>query len=203
MGARRSAGIVLTVCIAAGGLTAMGANPSLRSVRPDFQADSQAQSQTRLPRRPISPEPILLPVRRLIERHPARHHHTTVEEEVGPPPELTKAEEFIQKQNFTDAEPLLRKVADADPANYVAWFDLGFVYNALGKIDDSIAAYRKSVAAKPDVFESNLNLGLQLAKNDQPEAQEFLRSATQLKPTSHVAAGQERAWLSLAHLLEA
>ncbi len=49
-------------------------------------------------------------------------------------------------------------------ASYVGWFDLGFVENALGNVDASIAAYRKSVAAKPDVFESNLNLGLQLAK---------------------------------------
>ena len=74
---------------------------------------------------------------------------------------------------------------------------------ALGKMDDSIAAYRKSVAAKPDVFESNLNLGLQLAKSGQPDAEQFLRAATQLKPTSHVAEGQARAWLSLAHVLEA
>ena len=82
-----------------------------------------------------------------------------------PPPELTKAEELIQKQDYAAAEPLLHKVVKSDPANYVAWFDLGFVENGLGKMDDSIAAYRKSVAAKPDVFESNLNLGLQLAKS--------------------------------------
>jgi tetratricopeptide (TPR) repeat protein len=85
----------------------------------------------------------------------------------------------------------------------VAWFELGFVENALGKVDDSIAAYRKSVAAKPDVFESNLNLGLQLAKTGQPDASQFLLAATQLKPTSHVAEGKARAWLSLAHVLEA
>ena len=66
----------------------------------------------------------------------------------------------IEKQDFATAEALLNKAVAADPANYVAWFDLGFVYNALGKTDESIAAYRKSVAAKPDVFESNLNLGL-------------------------------------------
>jgi tetratricopeptide (TPR) repeat protein len=132
--------------------------------------------------------------------------HTTVAEEEPPPPELTKAEAFIQKQDYAAAEPLLQKVLAADgaldPANYVAWFELGFVENGLGKTDDSIAAYRKSVAAKADVFESNLNLGLQLAKSGQPDAEQFLRAATQLKPTSHVAEGQARAWLSLAHVLE-
>ena len=130
-------------------------------------------------------------------------HHVTVEEEGAPPPELGKAEEFIQKQQYADAEPLLRKVVESDPGNYVAWFDLGFTENALGRIDDSIAAYRKSVAAKPDVFEANLNLGLQLAKASQPDAEQFLRAATQLKPTSHAAEGKARAWLSLAHILEA
>jgi tetratricopeptide (TPR) repeat protein len=118
-------------------------------------------------------------------------------------PELAKAEELIQKKDYAGAEPLLRKVAGDDPANYVAWFELGFVENGLGRRDESIAAYRKSVAAKPDVFESNLNLGLQLAKAGEPDAELFLRAATQLKPTSHVAEGQARAWLSLGHVLEA
>jgi tetratricopeptide (TPR) repeat protein len=129
-------------------------------------------------------------------------HHTKVEEEVAPPAELTKAEELIQKKDYAGAEPLLRKVARDDPANYVAWFDLGFVENGLGKMDESIAAYRKSAEAKPDVFESNLNLGLQLAKTGAPDAEQFLRAATQQKPTSHVAEGQARAWLSLAHVVE-
>ena len=130
------------------------------------------------------------------------HRHTTVSEEEGPPPELTKAEEFIQKRDFASAEPLLHKVVEADPTNYVAWFDLGFVENGLGKTQDSIAAYRKSVEAKPDVFESNLNLGLQLAKSGNPEGEQFLRAATKLTPTSHAAEGLARAWLSLAHVLE-
>jgi tetratricopeptide (TPR) repeat protein len=130
-------------------------------------------------------------------------HHTTVAEEDAPLPELTKAEDLIQKKNYAAAEPLLRNVVNDDDANYVAWFELGFVENALGKTAESIAAYRKSVAAKPDVFEPNLNLGLQLAKTGQPDAEQFLRAATQLKPTSHVAEGQARAWLSLAQVLEA
>jgi tetratricopeptide (TPR) repeat protein len=131
-----------------------------------------------------------------------RTHHVQVEEKSAPPPELTQAEAAIDKHDYAAAEPLLRKVVDSDPANYAAWFDLGFVENGLGKMDDSIAAYRKSVAGKPDVFESNLNLGLQLAKTNQPDAEQFLRAATQLKPADHVAEGQARAWLSLAHVIE-
>ena len=135
--------------------------------------------------------------------HHKAAHHTTVEENEGPPPELAKAEEFIQKQDFAQAKPLLLKVVESDAANYVGWFDLGFVENGLGHTEESIAAYRKSVDAKPDVFESNLNLGLQLAKSKQPDAEKYLRAATQLKPTSHVAEGKARAWLSLARVVEA
>ncbi|MFZ0320943.1 MAG: tetratricopeptide repeat protein [Candidatus Sulfotelmatobacter sp.] len=118
------------------------------------------------------------------------------------PAELVQAEAAIEKQNYAAAQGLLHKLLDRDASSYVGWFDLGFTENALGNVDASIAAYRKSVAAKPDVFESNLNLGLQLAKSGQPDAQEFLRAATKLKPTSHVAEGHYRAWLALGHALE-
>src|SRR6185437_14186381 len=115
-----------------------------------------------------------------------RHHKVAVDDPSSPP-ELIQAESAIEKENYAAAEPLLRKVVAQDPDNFAAWFDLGFLYNALGKTEDSIAAYRKSVAAKPGVFESNLNLGLMLVKAGQPGAEQFLRAATKLKPTSHVA----------------
>ena len=118
------------------------------------------------------------------------------------PTEISRAEEAIQKNDFAAAEPLLKKALQRDPKNYQAWFDLGFVYNRIGRRDDSIHAYRQSVAARPDVFESNLNLGLMLARSNSPEAESFLRAAAKLKPTAHVEEGQARAWLSLGHLLE-
>ncbi len=129
-------------------------------------------------------------------------HHIRVAEEDEQLPELKQAETLIQKHDNAAAEPLLQKAVIHEPGNFEAWYDLGFVENSLGKLDESIAAYRKSVAAKPDVFESNLNLGLQLAKTRQPDAEQFLRAATQLKPTSHVAEGQYRVWLSLGQVLE-
>jgi tetratricopeptide (TPR) repeat protein len=128
-----------------------------------------------------------------------RHYKERVDET---PPEIAQAEADIQKSDFASAEPLLKKALEKDPNNYLAWFDLGFALNGLGRKDESIAAYRKSVAAKPDVFESNLNLGLMLARSNDPGAEEFLRAATALKPTDHVEEGQARAWLALAHLVE-
>lgn len=133
-----------------------------------------------------------------------RHHREAVEDQ---PVEIGQGEEAIQKNDFSSAEKLLQKAVARDPDSkekwaYQAWFDLGFVLNRLGRADESIAAYRKSVAAKPDVFESNLNLGLMLERTRNPEAEKYLRAATTLTPTAHVEEGQARAWLSLGHALE-
>jgi Flp pilus assembly protein TadD len=129
-------------------------------------------------------------------------HHKIAESDPSFPPELIQAESDIEKKDYAAAEPLLKKVVTDDPKNYQAWFDLGFVYNAQGNSVESIAAYRKSVAAKPDVFESNLNLGISLARAGQPDAEQYLRAATTLKPTAVVEEGRARAWLSLADVLE-
>jgi tetratricopeptide (TPR) repeat protein len=129
-------------------------------------------------------------------------HHKVTEQDPDFPPELIQAESSLETKDYGGAEVLLQKAVAANPKNYRAWFDLGFVYHALARTDDSIAAYRKSVAAKSDVFESNLNLGLSLAAAHQPDAEIFLRAATRLKPTSNVDEGKARAWLSLAHVLE-
>ena len=126
-------------------------------------------------------------------------HHRVAEEQANP--DLTRAVAAIQRKDFAAALPLLQKVVSTDGANYEAWFDLGFVNNALGKTEDSIAAYRKSVAAKPDVFESNLNLGLMLAKSGAPDAAQYLRAATRLIPTAQPDEGRARAWLSLGHVI--
>jgi tetratricopeptide (TPR) repeat protein len=130
-----------------------------------------------------------------------RHRKIAVEDP-SVPAELVQAESALERGDLAVAEPLLKTVVARDASNYQAWFDLAFVYNAQGKSEESIAAYRKSVAAKPDVFESNLNLGLMLAKSNQPGAEQYLRAATKLKPSGHVEEGQARAWLSLGHVVE-
>jgi tetratricopeptide (TPR) repeat protein len=130
-----------------------------------------------------------------------RHHKVAVADP-SLPPELVQAEAAIEKKDYSGAEPLLKQVVERDPKNYQAWFDLGFLYNATGRPEDSIVAYRKSLEAKPDVFESNLNLGLMLAKANQPDAQKYLRAATRLKPGENAPQNLEVAWMALGRLLE-
>ena len=129
-----------------------------------------------------------------------RHHK--VEEQGPAADELAQAENDIDNSDYAKAEPLLKKYLEAQPENFVAWYDLGFVYRQLGRREDSIAAYRKSVSAKPDVFESNLNLGLALADTGDPQAEQFLMTATKLSPRSNATQGHIRAWMALGGLLE-
>jgi tetratricopeptide (TPR) repeat protein len=130
-----------------------------------------------------------------------RHHRV----DNGDPAQAVRAEAEadIDKQDYSAAEPLLKKYLEAHAGDYAAWYDLAFVYQALGRRDDSIAAYRKSVAARPDVFESNLNLGLALADAGDPQAEQYLRAATQLKPGSNPDPSLRRAWFALGSVLEA
>ena len=133
-----------------------------------------------------------------------RHHRVEEPAEDTSHPEISQAEDAMQKGDFSAAEPLLQKAVAAQPNDYRAWFDLGYVYNATHRQPEAIAAYRKAVAAKPDVFESNLNLGLLLAKNgDNAEATKYLQAATQLKPSDHPEAGLTRAWQALGRVEEA
>lgn len=138
-----------------------------------------------------------------------RHHRvaeTTPEDENAAA--IDQAETAMQHNDFTAASALLQKVTAAQPDNYRAWFDLGYVYNATHHRTEAIDAYRKAVAAKPDVFESNLNLGLLLAERDESgqvnaaEAIKYLKAATQLKPTQHPQESLMDAWLVLGQVEE-
>src|ERR1051326_335295 len=65
-----------------------------------------------------------------------RHH--TVEEQDPSAALLTEAELAISKQDYAQAEALLKKYLNAHPDSYSAWYDLGFVSHALGRRDDAI-----------------------------------------------------------------
>jgi Tfp pilus assembly protein PilF len=207
MGAsRKIAAVVLVIACGALGVRAQGSGQSAAPAAPSSQtaqspqtSGASSQDSSAAPSSKTSTQTIHEKTGPNSSRTIRR---TRVTEEGSQPPELTQAEDAIQKQDYATAEPLLRKVVEKDPASYVAWFELGFLEYAVGKVDESIAAYRRSVEAKPDVFESNLNLGLLLAKTNKSDAEKFLSAATLLKPTSHIADGQAQAWLSLGQVLE-
>ncbi|HEY4899212.1 MAG TPA: tetratricopeptide repeat protein [Terriglobales bacterium] len=133
-----------------------------------------------------------------------RHHRVEDPADDSTSPEIDQAETAMQKQDYVAAETLLLKALASNPNAYRAWFDLGYIYTSTKHVPEAVVAYRKSVEAKPDVFESNLNLGILLArKGENAEAAKYLKAATQLKPTANTDEGLARAWLSLGLIEEA
>ena len=133
-----------------------------------------------------------------------RHHRVEELADDSSSPEIDQAEAAMEKQDYIAAETMLLKALESNPNAYRAWFDLGYIYTATKHLPEALVAYRKSVEAKSDVFESNLNLGILLARQGQDaEAVKYLKAATQLKPTANIEEGHARAWLSLGLLEQA
>jgi tetratricopeptide (TPR) repeat protein len=115
---------------------------------------------------------------------------------------IARAEEAMDQQQWPAAEAILRKLVSTNAKDARAWFDLGYVMHAQKNYPEAIAAYRGAVAAQPQSFESNLNLGLMLAHEKQPDAATYLEAATRLKPTTdHPRESLARAWSALATAL--
>jgi tetratricopeptide (TPR) repeat protein len=129
-----------------------------------------------------------------------RHHHEAVADPVQT--QVEQAEKAIEKNDYPTAEKSLQEATSKDPRNFRAWYDLGFLYNATNRPSEAIEAYRKSVEANPQVFESNLNLGLLLERKRDPEAAKYLAAAITLKPASQPEKSLSQAYLSLGHVLE-
>lgn len=126
-----------------------------------------------------------------------------VAEEAGATsPAVREAEAAIEKQDWATAEARLKAATATDPKDYRAWYYLGYVLGQLDRPQEAVSAYRESLKLKPDLFESNLNLGLALAKQNSPEAEKHLRAATALKPASAPEQGRFRAWMALGRVLE-
>ena len=120
----------------------------------------------------------------------------------GSSPEVQQAELALQRNDFSGAQALLQEAVAAKSDDYRAWFDLGYIYKWSQRPQDAIAAFRKSVALKPDFFESNFNLGLLL--RDWPrmgesakESKKYLSAATQLTPSNHPQQSLTCAWNTL------
>ncbi|HEU5400840.1 MAG TPA: tetratricopeptide repeat protein [Terriglobales bacterium] len=129
----------------------------------------------------------------------SRHARTRTGESEA---EFQKAVTAAQARDFATAEPLLKKAAEENPQNYQAWFYLGYVYHETNRNDDAIAAYEKAVAIQPNVFESNLNLGVLLAEKGASEAGIYLHKAAKLKPTAEQQQVLAQVWAALAKKLQ-
>lgn len=115
---------------------------------------------------------------------------------------IREAEALMEQKDFAGAEKKLTTMTAANPNDYRAWFDLGYVYSATDRKDKAIEAYRHSIAAQPGVLEPNLNLALLLLEKGDAEAGRYLRAAQKLKPSEDDKKRIVRAWVALGDQLE-
>ena len=133
-----------------------------------------------------------------------RHHRVAETTAEAVPPDVIEAEKALDKKDYAQAEKLLSSASTTSPNHYRVWFDLGALYSLTDRKPQAIDAYKKCVEIKPDVFESNLNLGLLLASSGSTgDAAKYLRAATALKPSQADSASKAlfTAWDALGHAL--
>ncbi|HEY1649685.1 MAG TPA: tetratricopeptide repeat protein [Terracidiphilus sp.] len=115
--------------------------------------------------------------------------------------QVAAAEAAIAKSDWKTAEATLNPWIAAHPEDARALFDLGYVADTQGRLDDAAGFYRRAVAADPQSFEAHLSLGLLLARQGKPdEARPELAAATTLDPGQAGPALKARAWRALAQI---
>ncbi len=86
-----------------------------------------------------------------------------------------KALEAVKRKDFASAEPLFRKIAEANPGDMGAVFYLGNCLTSLNRFDEAEAIYEKLVKFYPGEKNFALNLAkIYYMKGDRIRAMEFL-----------------------------
>jgi tetratricopeptide (TPR) repeat protein len=89
------------------------------------------------------------------------------------------------RKDYLEAAALLRRLVEADPADYPAWTELGTMHYALGKAEAAEDAYARALAARPDFLRAAINLGrLRITMKKFAPAAEVLNSAVEKHPQS-------------------
>jgi len=92
-------------------------------------------------------------------------------------------------------------MADAASPGRTALFDSGYLADAQGRNDDAIAFYNKALQANPKSFETEVSLGLLLARlGKAADARPALETATTLDPGAAGAAAKAKAWRAMARI---
>lgn len=66
---------------------------------------------------------------------------------------------YLQSGKSAEAEKLLAIAIEKDPTNHLLHYASGTIFEDLGKREQAIAAYKKSIEIKPDFWEAYFNLG--------------------------------------------
>ena len=84
--------------------------------------------------------------------------------------ELADEQQELDTPDYSEAETHLRASIRLDPLLAEAHLRLGLIYNALGKLVESVSEFERAVHANPAMAEPHYRLGLAYAKLGKPEA---------------------------------
>lgn len=96
---------------------------------------------------------------------------------------LNLARGYMAARRIGDAIQAWRQATRLDPANHVAWQDLGSALMQIGRLPDAIGAFRRAIVAKPDFAAAHHMLGMALeSQGNETLAVGALRRAVALSP---------------------
>ena len=89
----------------------------------------------------------------------------------------------LDAKQYEQAAQIFSQAIQADPTDYTAHFHLALAYSLLGKDDEAVPEYRKTLELKPGLYQAELNLGILLVRMKRAkEAEPLLEAAAEAKP---------------------
>jgi Tfp pilus assembly protein PilF len=90
----------------------------------------------------------------------------------------------LDSEHYADAAAIFEKATAADPKDYAAQFHLALAESMLGRNEQAIAGYERTLVLKPELGEAQLNLGMLLAASNPARAKQLLSAALTKSPES-------------------
>ena len=81
---------------------------------------------------------------------------------------LEDGNKALDAKEYDRAIQLFSAAAAANPNDVAAHFQLALTYSLLGRDRDAIPEYKTTLELQPDLYAAELNLGLSLARTNQP-----------------------------------
>ncbi|MGA2040360.1 MAG: tetratricopeptide repeat protein [Bryobacteraceae bacterium] len=88
----------------------------------------------------------------------------------------------LETGQYETAAEALGKAVAADPSDYSAHFNLALADGFLGRDEDGIAEYRRTLELKPGLYEAELNCGMLMLRRKDAGATALLEAAAEQKP---------------------
>lgn len=105
--------------------------------------------------------------------------------------EKKKAEELLRLQRLPEARDAYVRLCKLDPADYIAWLNLGSIHGMLGEFDAAETAFRCVLYLRADVPQAYFNLARLCSVSERfDEARSYWQSYLKLQPNDAYAYAQ-------------